>query len=615
MTNEYKENILKYITGNLESQYGIYDPQFKDIDSETNNLQTQIESYFDSIVIITDFIASKDNKNQNLDYSVVVCYGTLKGRSDTSSAFVILDENYNIVQFISKYSDNQYFGIIECINLDEKGNFYCVERKNNNLYIVELNNIVLKLENQSQFKVTKVKSYLLLSDLLNRYTTLKIFRNSSSQRYFVLSNYEVNGDTTLRGISKNVSDAEEVSTIYTSEYSKSNALSLFDNGVNVYWDSNNDLHFNIAVTSNGLHMLTNDSTTTMVDTRITYDENDISTYSNFIFYSNTIGYYATLIDNDPITTFKIYKVNLVNKTATEIYSQSSTYNSRNIMWLFKNNNGIYFEKGAYNGVDYDLTFGLIFGVSVYETNLGTFTANSFLEAFCYPNVANFFNKNYVYIQNQDTLFSLNFDWNDANYNGLPFISYGSLVPNTVGIDDENENEVFNRNLYNLSNYSNRYTASVQIPNYSLNSDQLYTAILYSKNLNILSNKTINTIKNVYEELYINFINIFNIIDGETNIINYDGSANLVSLMLNSVVDANLNKFVINYHDGTSEIKALVNNGINNLKSTISLVVYTKKQIDSIDLISDNELITYHTIDCSNLELDKYYKINIDVRIE
>ena len=88
-------------------------------------------------------------------------------------------------------------------------------------------------------------------------------------------------------------------------------------------------------------------------------------------------------------------------------------------------------------------------------------------------------------------------------------------------------------------------------------------------------------------------------------------------MLQRVTSRAIGKYIINYQDNTTEIKDLSTNNLeyDNLKTTLKLVVYTKKLIDTIDLISQDEWVVYKTINCSDLELNKYYLITQDIRIE
>lgn len=613
MLEEYKENILKYVTGNLEQQAEVNIPEFEDITSRQNNLKTSLSQYFTGMVTYTAFIPSKDIQNQNIGYSVLACIGTLIGREDTSGAFVILDEDYDIVQFIPTYSNGSLIGEIKCINVDNQGRFYAVEYSNNSYKIVELNNIVLKRNNQANFEVVETKRI----EILNQYVWTNMFRiqrDDSGNRYFILASRSEG----MVGISLEVTD-QLAWTFFTTTYNWSGVINaLFNQGLFVYWDNNNNLHFKIAVDSYGLIILQEQNSNVMAETRFT--TNDVaSSYNNFVFYSNQIGYYADIEDKTTYTQYRLYEVDITTKVVKLLYEAQGNYDARNQMWLFKNNNDIYFYKIENSGTqdEYNLSFGLIYNSNIYMEEIGTYTGDIWTKVVCYANIVNKFNRNYLYIQNQNEVFTLNFIWNDNNYNGTPYISNKSLIPNSIIIEDENENEIFNRNLYNLSVYANMYTAIGQIPNYSLNNDTLYNALLISKGNNIMCSKNIDTTKNVYEELNINFNTKINIYDNDYNLSNINGSSRLVNSMINNDTQAFIGKYRINYKDETSVIKNISYKNLTytNNKTNYNIVVYTDKLINTIELLSNDEQTSYKTINCNSMTLNKYYQINNSLRIE
>lgn len=615
MTDDFKTNVLKFITGNLEEEEVVNVPDFKNVQATTNSLYDQIKTHFKSRVAYTDFIPSKNNKNQSLEYSVLACRGTLNEESEETGAFVILDREYNIVDIITHYSDGSLLGIPYCLNVDDKGNYYAIELVGSTYRIVSLNNLVLKPVGSNTYQAIKINTY----NIPNTYSwegMLKVFRNEGANKYFIVGNRD-NGDGIAAG-ELTISDTNTWK-YYTSSLQKSFTFAMLDNGYNVYWDSNGELHFQIAASSEGLIMLTKGSGVPMVATRYTYNEGVTGSQYTFIFANNTTGYYAeTIADGSTFTTYIIYKVNLANNTYKIVYTDTGLYTDYGWLFFFKNINGIYFYKTFRTEDDvheFEVTFGFINDTSIYEQAMGTFTASTFANGFCYPNVITDFNKNYIYIQNQNTLFSLDFIWNSNDYNGDAYTSTKSLIPSKITIEDENETEIFNRNIYNLSSYSNWYTASVLIPNYFLNNVNLDTTLLYSKANNLMCSKYINTQKNIYEELNINFINKFNVkVNGDINI---QASNGLVEAMLQENRNIYMGKIKINYSDDTSEIKVLSTKDLvyQGLTTTLKFVVYTKKQVDTIEIISNDETITYKTIPGETLDLNKYFLFEQELRIE
>jgi hypothetical protein len=146
MTQDYKNNVLHYLVGDLPNQVGTQELVFNKITFNNNELYTNLGSYFDGIYRYTAYVGAKDNSNNSLNYSILCVYGTLTGESTASTGIVILDKDNEIVQVITEWADGTKIGDINCMNVDDKGNYYAVEKANDTYRIVELNNIVLKLE-------------------------------------------------------------------------------------------------------------------------------------------------------------------------------------------------------------------------------------------------------------------------------------------------------------------------------------------------------------------------------------------------------------------------------------------------------------------------------------
>lgn len=617
MTEDYKENVFKYLTGNLEEQTGNNEPVYQTNTKTSSNLYNDIHSYYSSIIIYTGFIPSKNNENQSQNYSVISCVGTLIGESDTTGALAIIDNNCNLVQLITHYSDGEIIGNINCLNVDENGNYCLVEYKNNNYRIVLLNNIVLKPINSNNYQAVKIETY----SIPNQYTWDKfsaIFKENNN--YFLLGN-RANSEG---GVGCEYKLGNNSWTYYTTTYQfPVAAFATISNGFNVYWDTNNDLQFQLAVNYFGLIILSKGSSTTMTETR--YTNSDYSAINtDCVFYSNKIAYYLELIDNDPVMFYNIYKIDLENNSsgliATDL-NDKTAYNFHSKMYFIKKDNLIFYYRSYCTSGDtnYNVYLGAINGTNVYEETLSPMIADGTIEALLYANVISNYNQVYINMVNRTSLYQLSLSWNLNNYNGLSFISTGSLIPNRITLEDENENELFNRNIFNLTNYANWYTASALVPNFYLNNMQISNANLYSTNNNLLVGNPINITKNVYEELNINFINKFNILDNEN--LQLNASIQFVSNMLSQTKTTYIGKYKINYNDSTSEIKYLSTKDLVytsldiGMKTTLKFSFYTSKKIDTIDLMSYDETITYKTFNCSNLDLNKYYLITQDIRIE
>ena len=174
-------------------------------------------------------------------------------------------------------------------------------------------------------------------------------------------------------------------------------------------------------------------------------------------------------------------------------------------------------------------------------------------------------------------------------------------------------------LYNYKVYNNRSMSVLNVPNTFLNNiDITNQQLLSSTNCTLVSSmETIN--KNIYEDLYINFNNQITMQNqNEDNYVdNLEGAIRL-NKSSNSDLDydnAKANKIRVNYDDNTNYVTTAPNSITNNVCTyTIGVHVPSDKNIQSIEIISNDENTTYQTITNLNLENNKYYVITQDVHV-
>ena len=124
-------------------------------------------------------------------------------------------------------------------------------------------------------------------------------------------------------------------------------------------------------------------------------------------------------------------------------------------------------------------------------------------------------------------------------------------------------------------------------------------------------------KNIYEVVDLNFINTISVIDEDTNISYLDSAIKLNNATTDggdtNYQNTPCTKYRINYLDGTTSIGTLVWNSINKYNKKTQITFYVDKEINSIDLISNDETTIYLTIPIE-AEVGNYYTINQKVRI-
>ncbi len=205
-------------------------------------------------------------------------------------------------------------------------------------------------------------------------------------------------------------------------------------------------------------------------------------------------------------------------------------------------------------------------------------------------------------------------YNPNNYNGSPYIDDNCLLPNSSIIESNNQ-VLFARNLYNKTVNDNITVSTIEIPNTYLNDIDIDNRKLISEtNLCLVENTEIFN-KNIYETVYLNFINSL-LIQDKNNLDhiknNLDASSYLNQQINTTSAYENARLYknaIIYYEDSTVEEIGYTFQDRQDTSVSINLLIYIPKLINKIELISDDKQTVYQTIDASNLEVGKLYKIN------
>jgi hypothetical protein len=218
------------------------------------------------------------------------------------------------------------------------------------------------------------------------------------------------------------------------------------------------------------------------------------------------------------------------------------------------------------------------------------------------------------------VFQIKENYNALNYNGELYTNYNSLIPKQGEIYSDNK-LVFARNLYNKTLNENSTVSTIQVPNSYLNNIDLNTKTLISETNTILINDPNVIQKNIYETLFLNYINTLNVIDEDTNEI-YKDAGSYINNNINAGTDINYNnsfiaKIRINFQDNSIKIQKIFWQQIDSTHKKTAFSIYAKDYINSIDFISNDENTIYITKNMNdfNLEIGKYYTITQFLRIE
>jgi hypothetical protein len=611
MTEDFKEKLLKYLTGNITEETGTDTPQFEPTQTITNNLYQYIwDNYYGSTIpVLIDIMKS----NQNDDY---LCYGRGSNSDGTYFGFVIiLDSNFQILEATKNYTSGTEMNEFIKLKQDEKGRFFGIDTDGTNYRFIILNNMLLKTQDSYNFVIQK--TYNITNNYPSNFILCDILKNPNGSNYLIYgssNNLPIAIEYTI-----NVGMANE-----WKEYNYTSSTSYLITGGWASWGET--LNFKLIGRRNLVSLetnvyifeLNNDSIILANTFNLPIDTTDYETgdYLNIesVILSENNAYvfvyaYAT---NKKVWVFRI------TNQITKLYESLSytglignivtggirtDYYNAYVWYLLPTTNGYSFYSALINDDNYYQSF-------IQETDQ--------IYAVSILNTYNQYNLYQFIFQSGNTVYRVPFVYNKFNYNGIEYENINSLVPNTSRIYDNNGNLVFARNLYNKSINNNTTVSTIEVPNTFLNDITIGTKELYGET-NIILNYDINEItKNIYENLDINFFNTLTMVNAnaQNEIINMIGASRLNNSISNTVdyASAKASKIRINYGDGDTLIQNIGIPTIINGIATYIFNIYVEKAIANIEIISNDEETSYQTIE-GNFNIGSTYTITQDVRVE
>lgn len=628
MTNDYKEKLLKWISGNYNVEGGINEPQFTTPLSSTNNFATLFSAQFPNGYFLSTVLQGYNANNNGVGYTLIAGSYYIDDTATTMRGFVtILDNDFDIVQTITQYSSGTYLGVYETLNVGDDGNFFGIENNSGVLRFTMLNNIIAKLPSETEYKIVLRQSYNVPNtSKLYTATADGIIKAPGMAKYCVYGSYYENPSRKplVTEIEVNVGSSNK-----WTDYTYSSAVEFYATDCLPSWNTNGDLSFKMVGIENvgsgtknnyAFCMYSTTGSTTLTRQQIGSGLGVGNTMDMKILTANDI--YACFSEFGSTTmNLYMYKVNVSNYTLNTFYTKTTPqvdgmYNSS--ISITKNGTELFYIIKA----NKDTTptkvlhyFGKIIDTTAYEYYLGEF--DPYLTTLF--SVQKQFNLYDYYMQVENVVYDMKQVYNSLNYNGLPYQALNSMVPNSVNIYDPNGVVIFARNLYNRIVNNNTTIATVEVPNDYMNDVTIQLKELLSQTNNIMVSDITEIVKNIYEELLINFVNSI-IVKNSNNIdniiINNTASNRINNSVSNPVAldynNSKIGKYKINYANDTSVINPIDTNLIYTGISTnyiISIYVPLEYGITSVELLSADETTVYQTIDCSNLENDKYYTIN------
>lgn len=642
MTDELKKTLFNYLIGKLPKEQGTTEEIFKEINEiPRSDWQDFFPEHWNNF--------RYEGLIEISDSELLVLYGGYKTTDDEVRGIItILNNNFEPIKTFYQYDSGAYLRYIQCMVQEEDDTFSlidCLDFPTDRNWsfttsqkrFIMLNNFTQQVNND--FLFTLQKSYILPTDYFNFYCK-KMYKDANSSHYVMVGNYlEDQNNPDYDGIriielKVNVSSENE-----WNKYDDDGGGWLLGDA---YVEFNNDNFFCEVLLARNLFSNRNvnlwikDFTQSSfslkaIGTVDYYTVIDIYNYKNQSVFLNKNEVYFVLnnqhwgtsgrLDTKYIGLYYYNNATEEFKTIYEHYLGDYDYCNIEAIYIVENNNDLYIEfnnniTSTDNGTVADYYFQRLENrewepIKVSEQQYFMYDRRALYVNNIY-NLLNWFS----YMLNPQRqfwkIYNIKENYNSSNYNGESYTNTNALIPNSAEIYSNNS-LVFARNLYNKTINNNTTVSTVEIPNTYLNGIDLTSKNLLSEtNLTMIADTNV-TQKNIYETMFLNFINVLQVADrnNATQVLNQEASTYLNNAINtdDSYDNAKLyNKVIINYQDGSSKESSYSLENTTETSTVIAFGLYTDKLVNNVEIVSNDKTITYQTIDLSSLELNKYYAI-------
>ena len=628
MTEEAKKNLLDYMLGKMPNESGTNEPQFGDYYYVTNNFYSEMSKKGYDNISFGGYLFNDNNSNFVLWGNNSVNDGD-KGYK--YGVIVIFDENFQVLSIIDSFNTGTKFRCLTALNIDEESNYYGIDEEplqysdNGNTSNEDYNYRVILLNNIAQavndeYSVILRNSYYIPSD----YSSIRIFDTivdscgQAIQKIVDESTYVIAGvqDTINKFITFkiNVGSDNEWNLYSSTAPAFISPLEFVcesdENNINIYGYGALQQHQVIEFS--------------VLNSTFTYNQiHDVGLngyLENLVMVNKETVYFTTFNSQDSTYIDKLFYYNngqmtqLFEKTTPDFYMGAYNY-------LFLKGNNVFLLRTVYNNPDdlqeLDLYVGMALETKYYDKYITKIDSNNIWIRGLF--VLSAFNLNRCCIQERTTnqMLVIPLIFNESNYNGDSFTDKNSLTPNSAILYSDNS-PVFARNLYNKTQNGATTTSTIEIPNNYLNDTLVDQKDLMSVNNNVIISDTNGFTKNVYETVYLNFVNTISVVNqNETQSVYNNAVATKLNTSINNPTDYDnlkLTKFRINYQDGTNTVSTLQATLQDDGSYELLMTFYLSGLADTLELISEDEQTVYLTYNLANTEINKYYSFKQRVRI-
>lgn len=650
-TDDFKETLINYITGNItptqeSNQQTLESTNILLRDKYAEFLPETYYSFF-----ISNIIQSKTN-------GYFILYGGYTTTSSTAPAnnrgiIIILDENLNPIKTIYEFSSGTKLRPIQKMIQIEDETFVAVDStifayswdrqniQNNEKRFIMLNN--LSVENQNGEYEAKLRTSYIIPSAYKNFYCLDIVKNPNSSHYALAGGtYVPVGDSHYDGL--RILDLKinvGSSNVWNNTTSSTSSYWIYG-GFYAEFDDNDDMTYKILLTYNGtdnikvglwsggaINYILQDSGTfyPYVDSLAMRNQAVFTNYDTVYFVVNNQRWGSSVAPR----YIGLYKYTISTQTLKQIYLKNignfDYNNSREGIFLNTLNGDLYVnycDNYDYNNKTANYNYQRLENdewdpILICENK--RYRMEWFLN-YTY-NIYNLVKNVVLYAGMGSYYWNLQLIkeiYNRSNYNYEEYLDYNSLIGHSGTIYND-DGLLFARNLYNITSLNNTTVSTLEVPNTMLNNVNIIDKNLIGiTNMKLVQDNNVVT-KNIYETLFINFINTINVIDEDNNK-RFIASASNINEHINdtNTDDTLMNnkkiaKIKITYQDETNKIIPIELIQNSTYEYTLKATIYINKYIDTIDILSYDETETYMNFDASFLEINSIYSFSQDLRIE
>lgn len=620
MTNDFKEQLLNYLTGTIQTETPPLEPTHY-IEKETlvNNLYTNITTELGSNNFeIVNVIQSKTNSN-----IVINC----KNTNNNNSFLIVTDKDFNILSYFDEFSSGVSFRMFTGFNIDENGYFYTIESDHgtnlHNKRFLMLNNIAVP-NAEGNYTVKIRKSYAVPNTTVLYNNSIQGLYKAIGQSIYVILNADNSANRYLTKLTINVGASNDwEDNAINGVVGNDQILSVDSEGNMLFKTINVGIPSGLYTYNISLYTYNNGTETTeIISDTIINGTDRWRTTAKFLNINEVYIGYKTANTENTNTEYIIGHLDTTTKKLTKVFSTpsvySAIYNDTNFLMFYRIDNEMMFKFNVITNSstnEFNIIVGRLIGIEEQSTLVAsgitplTTNADFFV-------VVKTFNLYQYLAQYNNNAYSTKEIYQVNGYNGDSYVDTNCLIPDISYLYSNNK-LVFARTLYNKQVNGNTTISTVEVPYNYLNEISIQPKQLLGQTNMILNNDTTPITKNIYETLDINFINTITMQDND-NSINLNGATrlNASATSTNDYSQSQIGYYRLNYTDGTSEdfkINPSEYAPTDEYSGTYNFVVYVKKAINNINILSNDKITVYATLNLV-LEVGKNYEITQNVEV-